>query len=94
MSVRYEISDDLEVLIRYEFSTDDGSAWSVPLRPAAVLANCQRNSSAAFELGRYEVIAQRLVARGMPREDVHRLLSDISNEVLGEVLADLEAPIG
>jgi hypothetical protein len=87
--VDYEVTDDLRVLVRYQFSTADGSEWSVPLRPAAVLANCEHNRTAAFELDRYEVIAERLVRRGMAIDDVREMLEGLCDEILGEVRDDL-----
>lgn len=85
----YMITDDLTVLVRYQFITDHGPEWSVWLRPAAIEANCDEHKAAAWELARYEQIAARLIRQGNSVDKARAMLDDITAEVIGDILEDL-----
>jgi len=87
----WQVTDDLEIYVRYQFLTDDGTAWSIPLRPAQVEANCDEHKQAAWEMARLEKLAQRLIRRGMPKSEVHELLDDLTGEIVGEMLDALDS---
>lgn len=83
------VTDDLKVLVRYQFSTDAGTAWSVWLRPAAIEANCDEHKQAAWELARYEVMAARLIRGGRSVVEAREMLEDLTADVVADVLATL-----